>query len=95
MTEEKRIFVSIYCKVFTDSFSDEMVNRRATGAEIFKFLMKDAGLSFDEEDHLIPGDCNLGTWDVTKSSAACELKIELWNGILGNHLLTELSTSFP
>jgi len=36
-----------------------MVNRMATGTEIFKFLMKDAGLSFDEEDHLIPGDCNL------------------------------------
>ena len=59
MAEEKQIFVSIYCKVFTDSFSDEMVNRMATGTEIFNFLMKDAGLSFDEEDHLIPGDCNL------------------------------------
>jgi hypothetical protein len=56
---EKQIFVSIYCKIYTDSFSDEMVNRIAAGAEIFNFLMKDAGLSFDEQDHLIPGDLNL------------------------------------
>jgi hypothetical protein len=36
-----------------------MVNRTATGTEIFNFLMKDAGQSFDGEGHLIPGDCNL------------------------------------
>jgi hypothetical protein len=57
--EEKKIFVSIYCKIFTDSFSEEKVNRMATGVEIFNFLMKDAGQSYDEEGHLIPGDCNL------------------------------------
>jgi len=57
--EEKKIFVSIYCKIFTDSFSEEMVNRRATGTEIYDFLMKDAGMAFDEEGHLIQGDCNL------------------------------------
>jgi hypothetical protein len=56
---EKKVFVTIYCKIYTDSFSNEMVNRLATGTEIFNFLMKDAGLSFDEEDHLIPGDINL------------------------------------
>jgi hypothetical protein len=56
---EKQIFVSIYAKIYTDSFSNEMVNRTATGTEIFDFLMKDAGQSFDGEGHLIPGDCNL------------------------------------
>jgi len=57
--EEKKIFVSIYAKIYTDSFSDEMVNRTATGKEIYDFLMKDAGQSFDEHRHLIQGDCNL------------------------------------
>ena len=59
MSEEKKVFVSIYCKVFNDSFSDEMLNRMATGKEIFDFLMKDAGLSTAEYGELIPGDCNL------------------------------------
>jgi len=59
VTDEKKVFVNIYSKIYTDNFSDEMVNRMATGKEIFDFLMKDARLSFDEEDHLIPGDLNL------------------------------------
>lgn len=59
MANEKKVFVSIYCKIFNDSFSDEMVNRIATGKEIHEFLMKDAGLSVDENGELIPGDCNL------------------------------------
>ena len=59
MPDEKRIFVSIYCKIYTDSFSDEMVNRTATGKEIFNFLIKDANQSFDDNGRLIPGDLNL------------------------------------
>jgi hypothetical protein len=59
VAEENKVFVSIYCKIFTDSFSDDMVSRMATGDEIYSFLMKDAGQSFDERDRLIPGDCNL------------------------------------
>ena len=47
MPGEKKVFVSIYCKIFTDSFSDEMINRMATGdGDLFDFLMKDAGLKF-------------------------------------------------
>jgi len=59
VAKERRAFVSIYCKVFTDSFSNEMVGKLATGTEIFNFLMKDAGQSFDENGELIPGDINL------------------------------------
>ena len=59
MHEDKQIFVSIYGKIYADSFSKEMINRMATGTEIFNFLMKDAEMSFDEKGHLIPGDCNL------------------------------------
>jgi len=56
---EKKVFVSIYCKIFDDSFSDEMLNRVATGKEIYDFFIKDAGLSVDKNGKLIPGDCNL------------------------------------
>ena len=59
MFNEKRVFVSIYCKILNDSFSDEMLNRVASGKEIYDFLKKDGGLCTDENGKLIPGDCNL------------------------------------
>lgn len=59
MPDEKKVFVNIYAKIFNDSFPDEMLNRMATGKEIFDFLMTDAGLSVDKDGELIPGDCNL------------------------------------
>jgi len=55
----ERVFVSIYCMVYQDEFSKEMVNRMATGQEIYEFLIKDAGLCKDENNEVIPGDCNL------------------------------------
>ncbi len=55
----KCAFVSLYCKIYTDSFSLEMINRYATGTAICEFLMQDAGMCFDSDGHLIPGDCNL------------------------------------
>jgi hypothetical protein len=59
MPNEKKVFVSIYCKLPEDVFSREMVNQMATGKEIYDFLMKDAGLAHDENGEIIPGDCNL------------------------------------
>ena len=60
MEEPKRVFVSIYCKIYTDCFSLDMFHRMATGQEIYEFLMRDAGLCKDDDnDQIIPGDCNL------------------------------------
>jgi len=61
MEEPKRVFVSIYCKIFTDCFSLDMFNRVATGQEIYEFLMRDAGMCEDEDNNYekIPGDCNI------------------------------------
>jgi hypothetical protein len=59
MEEPRRVFVSIYCQVFGNAFSEEMHNRMASGEEIYEFLMKDAGLCRDDDHKLIPGDCNL------------------------------------
>jgi len=59
MNITERVSVSIYCKIYTDTFSNEMINRKATGNEIFDFLMKDAEHCFDDTDQIIPGDCNI------------------------------------
>jgi hypothetical protein len=59
MNTERKVFVSIYCKIYTDSFSEELVNRAATGTEIFDFLMADSGQCFDENGNQLEGDCNL------------------------------------
>ena len=59
MKEPKKAYVNIYCKIYTENFSDEMIDREATGQEIYDFLMKDAGLCFDREDRPISGDSNL------------------------------------
>ena len=59
MEESKRVFVSIYCKIYPDRFSLDMFNRMATGQEIYEFLMRDAGMCRDDDDQIIPGDCNL------------------------------------
>jgi hypothetical protein len=59
MPTNRRVFTSIYCKIYTDNFSNEMVDRMATGAEIYDFLLKDAGQCFDTDDEQIPGDLNI------------------------------------
>ena len=51
---DKRAYVSIYCKIYTNNFSDEMIDRYATGKEIYNFLLKDAKCCLP-----IKGDCNL------------------------------------
>ena len=37
-----KVYVSLYAKIYTENFSDEMINRYATGEEIYQFLLKDA-----------------------------------------------------
>jgi len=59
MINKRKVFVNIYCKIYTDSFSEEMIGRMVTGNKIFEFLMRDAQMCFDDDEQLIPGDCNL------------------------------------
>ena len=51
---KKKAYVSIYCKIYTNNFSEEMIDREATGKEIYNFLLKEAGLCLP-----FHGDCNL------------------------------------
>jgi len=53
-TSDKRAYVSIYCKIYTENFSEAMIDRYATGKEIYNFLLKDAKCCLP-----IKGDCNL------------------------------------
>ena len=38
----EKAYVSLYCKIYTENFSNEMIDRYATGKEIYNFLLKDA-----------------------------------------------------
>ena len=53
-TSDKRAYVSIYCKIYTENFSDEMIDRHASGKEIYNFLLRDAKCCLP-----LKGDCNL------------------------------------
>ena len=83
MDKDKKIFVSIYCKIYTDSFGTEMVNVYATGQAIYEFLMKDAGQCFDEDGKLIPGDCRLWYLGCNEKFGHLALEYDLWSWNIG------------
>ena len=83
MGKDKKIFVSIYCKIYTDTFGTEMVNVYATGQEIFEFLMGDARQCFDENGKLIPGDGRLWYLGCNEKFGHLALEYDLWSWNIG------------
>ena len=83
MTMDKKVFVSIYCKIYTDNFSEEMVDRLATGDEIYEFLIKDAGQCFDESGGLTPGDCQLWYLGCNEKFGHMQLDDKVWRWSFG------------
>ena len=83
MNKDKKVFVSIYCKIFTDSFSTEMVNEDATGLEIYEFLMRDAQQCFDENEQIIAGDCHLWYLGCNEKFGHLALGYDLWSWNIG------------
>ena len=77
--EDRKVFVSIFCKIYTDNFSEKMVNRLTTGRETYEFLMKDAGQCFDESSNSIPGDCNLWYLGCNEKFGHLALDNNLWS----------------
>lgn len=73
MEELKRVFVSIYCMIFNNDFSDGMFNKMATGKEIYDFLMEDAGMCWMDNEP-IPGDCNLWYLGCNKKYGVLQFK---------------------
>jgi hypothetical protein len=83
MDKDKIIFVSIYCKIFTDSFNDEMVNVFATGTEIYDFLLRDAQQCFDSNEEPLPGDCHLWYLGCNEKFGHLALGYDLWSWNIG------------
>ncbi len=83
MNKDKKVFVSMYCKIFNDSFSTEMVNEEATGLEIYEFLMRDAQQCFDENEQIIPGDCHLWYLGCNEKFGHLALEYDLWSWNIG------------
>ncbi len=83
MKNNKKIYVNIYCKIYTDSFSDEMFNRKATGQEIYGFLMKDSQHCLDDNGKIIPGDCNLWYLGCNEKFGELVLEDKVWKWSFG------------
>ena len=83
MDMDKKIFVSIYCKIYTDSFGTESVNVSATGREIYEFLISDARQCFDDNGQLIPGDCHLWYLGCNEKFGHLALEYDLWSWNIG------------
>ena len=80
MDESQQAFVSIYCKIYAENFSNEMIDREATGKEIYNFLMEDAGLcGFDENSDLLPGDANIWYLGSNEKFGSLVYKDKIWN----------------
>ena len=71
MSTCQKVPVTIYCKIYTDTF-DYINHKMLTGDEIYKYLIKDSGHCFDEGENNIPGDCNI--WYLGSNEKFGELK---------------------
>lgn len=83
MPNYQKVFVSIYCKIYAENFSEEMIDRYATGNEIYKFLMKDAGQCFDESGNPIPRDYNIWYLGCNEKFGHLQLNDKIWKWGLG------------
>ena len=74
----RKAYVNIYCKIYAENFSNEMIDRYATGKEIYNFLMKDAGLCLP-----LHGDCNLWYLGSNEKFGNIIYKDKSWNWSFG------------
>jgi len=83
MENNKKVYVNIYCKIYTDTFSDEMFNRKATGEQIYEFLMKDSQHCVDGNGKIIPGDCNLWYLGCNEKFGELVMEDKVWKWSFG------------
>ena len=79
MNKPRKAFVSIYCKIYTENFSNKMIEQQATGKEIHDFLLADSGNCFDDHDQLIPGDCNIWYLGSSEKFGSLVYRDKVWN----------------
>lgn len=65
----KEVFISMSCKVYTHTIDLYGMFR---GLEIFNFLMSDAGCTFDLNEEIISGDCNMWYFGCNEKFGAIE-----------------------
>ena len=83
MKNNKKVFISIYCKIYNDTFSNDMFNRKATGKQIYEFLMKDSQHCLDDNGKIIPGDCNLWYLGCNEKFGELVLEDKVWKWSFG------------
>ena len=74
----EKAYVSIYCKIYTENFSQEMIDRYATGKEIYNFLLKDAKCC-----RPMKGDCNLWYLGSNEKFGNIIYKDQVWHWSFG------------
>ena len=79
MDKDRKVFTSIYAKIYLDTFDEKMADRLATGTEIYDFLMEDANLCVGEDGQIIPGDCNLWYLGCNEKFGHLALEYDLWS----------------
>ena len=83
MKNNKKVFISIYCKIYNDTFSNDMFNRKANGQQIYEFLMKDSQHCLDDNGKIIPGDCNLWYLGCNEKFGELVLEDKVWKWSFG------------
>lgn len=71
---EKKAYVSLYAKIYTENFSNEMIDRYATGDEIYDFLLKDARCCLP-----LRGDINLWYLGCNEKFGSIIYRNRVWN----------------
>jgi len=78
MNHLHKAFVSIFAKIYTNNFSEEMIDRYATGEEIYQFLLKDAKCCLP-----LRGDCNIWYLGCSEKFGSIIYRNRVWNWSFG------------
>ena len=79
MSDEKKVMVSIYCKIFTDNYP--VLESEVTGDQIVNHLLSDCNCVWEEDDseegaHQIPGDLNIWYLGTNEKFGEISLRID-------------------
>ena len=74
----EKAYVSLYAKIYTENFSNEMIGRYATGKEIYNFLLKDAQCCLP-----LRGDINLWYLGCNEKFGSIIYRNRCWNWSFG------------
>jgi len=73
-----KAYVSLYAKIYTENFPGEMIDRYATGEEIYNFLLRDAKCCLP-----LRGDCNLWYLGCNEKFGSMVYRNRIWQWSFG------------